>query len=65
MAPTPEQLPDIPYDFWDEYQGVLDDDDIIAVTCLLPNGIIISLNVPLAATVSEIKEVSDGACSAQ
>lgn len=55
MAPTPEHLAVIPHDFWYVYPEHAE--DIVEVTCLLPNGIGISFSVSQQATMYEIKEV--------
>lgn len=56
MAPTPEHLAVIPHDFWYVYPEHAE--DVVEVTCLLPNGIGISFSVSQQATMYEIKEVS-------
>lgn len=51
MVPIPaEYLPD----FWDQVSA----ECMIEVTCLLPNGVVVLLNVSHNATLAEIKEVS-------
>lgn len=60
MAPLPEHLAVIPHDFWyAENERV---EDIVEVTCLLPNGIGISFSVFQQATMYEIKEVCSFDC---
>lgn len=57
MAPTPDHLAVIPYDYWEVYPEHTD--EVIEVTCLLPNGIAISFSVSQEAAMYEIKEVSE------
>lgn len=47
----PEHHPFVPYDFWQT-----DPPDIVDISCLMPNGIIIMMKVSQNATFEEIKE---------
>lgn len=51
MSPVPAEL--LP-EFWNQIAS----DCLITVTCLLPNGIIVLMEVSQNSTLAEIKEVS-------
>lgn len=55
MSPKPDELipAELLPDFWNQNPS----DNMINLTCLLPNGIVVPLDVNQNATLAEIKEV--------
>lgn len=61
MTPIPAEL--LPAELLPEFWNQIPSDSMIEVTCLLPNGIIVIMNVNQNATFAEIKEVRNSKIS--